>query len=425
MHNGIKRFALFDFPHLIKSMRNTVLDNEQLITSDGIVSWRVIEEFYYLDKGFATRMATKLNDIHIHPNSFQKMRVSYATQICSNTVASGIETLHRLKRFSPDNAAKAIPTALFLRKMNNIFDIMNSRKFDSSPYKKPLSEENKFAFEYIDEIIEFLECIKIIRKKNKKEYPVFCISGMIQTLRAIKLIILEVLGPDEGLKFLLTAKLNQDFLENVFAIIRGMGGYNRLPSVREFHNHMRNYVCTKMISPNVIPSTANSKLDMFDEKWTTITGDDTTLTSETSPSKSVSSPETAEDEQPFEFEPEHFEESVPFMEENDLVEVNSNRYFSGYLLRNLNCQKCEEELLKPNAGDANSHEYFIKQKTYENVRNGLKYPSEHFSNIALTYLNVFKRYFYKNFGARQLTQNLKKLCVSQIQQTCPEIYCVI
>jgi hypothetical protein len=43
-------------------------------------------------------------------------------------------------------------------------------------------------------------------------------------------------------------------------------------------------------------STANSKLDdMFDEKWTTITGDDTSLTSEISPSKSVSLPKTAED----------------------------------------------------------------------------------------------------------------------------------
>jgi hypothetical protein len=34
---------------------------------------------------------------------------------------------------------------------------------------KPLSEENKFAFEYIEEIIEFLETIKIVRRKDKKD----------------------------------------------------------------------------------------------------------------------------------------------------------------------------------------------------------------------------------------------------------------
>jgi hypothetical protein len=64
-----------------------------------------------------------------------------------------------------------------------------------------------------------------------------------------------------------------------------------------------------MISLNIIPSTANSKQDMFDEKWTTITGDNTALTSEITPSKSVSLPKTAEDEKPSEFELEQFEES--------------------------------------------------------------------------------------------------------------------
>jgi hypothetical protein len=81
MDNKMKSFALFDFPLLIKSMRNTVLDNEQLNTSDGIMSWRVIKEFNYLEKWFASKMATKLNDIHVHPNSFKKMQVSYATHL--------------------------------------------------------------------------------------------------------------------------------------------------------------------------------------------------------------------------------------------------------------------------------------------------------------------------------------------------------
>jgi hypothetical protein len=97
-----------------------------------------------------------------------------------------------------------------------------------------------------------------------------------------------------------------------------------------------------MILPKIILSIANSKLDMFYKKWTTITGADKAFTSEISPFKSVSLPKTAEDEKPSEFDLEQFEESVPFMEEHDLIEVHSNRYFSGYLLRNLNCQNARK-----------------------------------------------------------------------------------
>lgn len=127
---GKQIFALFDPPHLIKSVRNILLKND-LNTIDGTISWNIIEDLYRMDCKNKARVCPKLTKEHIELKgqsaSFKKMRVSLVTQVLSKPVAAGIETLLKLNKFTPSQKACAASKSLFIRKFDKLFDIFNSR----------------------------------------------------------------------------------------------------------------------------------------------------------------------------------------------------------------------------------------------------------------------------------------------------------
>lgn len=73
-----KIFALFDTPHLLKSIRNNFIGSN--FKKDDIISYNDIVQTYNIDKkNKKNRALLKITDAHIWPNSFQKMRVKLAT----------------------------------------------------------------------------------------------------------------------------------------------------------------------------------------------------------------------------------------------------------------------------------------------------------------------------------------------------------
>ena len=84
-------FAFYDIPHIIKSIRNTLIKSD-LDTPDGIVSFGPIKRLYEMEKFNTTKMCPKLTQKHIDPNSFEKMRVIYAAQVFSRTTAAALLT---------------------------------------------------------------------------------------------------------------------------------------------------------------------------------------------------------------------------------------------------------------------------------------------------------------------------------------------
>ena len=89
---------MFDVPHLLKSVRNTLL-NHDIVYENELVSWGHIKHFYKLDssKPFQLRAAPKLKRFFINPNNFEKMRVYPAAKVLSMSVAAGMETCIKLK----------------------------------------------------------------------------------------------------------------------------------------------------------------------------------------------------------------------------------------------------------------------------------------------------------------------------------------
>lgn len=145
--NNHKIFYFFDPPHLIKATRNNLLTNI-IKSGDKIMSWKYIEKLYEIDRENINRLVPKLTqDTHIYPNNFQRMKVKYAAQVLSFSVASAINTLIALGYLS----TSAKDTSEYIEKLDAAFDIFNSSS---------IKGKKSNAFEASEKQIELLQSLK-------------------------------------------------------------------------------------------------------------------------------------------------------------------------------------------------------------------------------------------------------------------------
>ena len=79
---------------------------------------------------------------------------------------------------------------------------------------------------------------------------------------------------NEGIALLITSRMNQDGLENLFSTIRLMGGSNSHPTARDFANRIRTLCLTKNIT--LVVSGPSVELTDTDEFMSTILVDEAT-----------------------------------------------------------------------------------------------------------------------------------------------------
>lgn len=164
---GKNIYCMFDFPHLIKSLRNGLLKCD-LKTPDGIISFKVIQELWEREENCNTKMCPKLTRQHIFPNSFEKMRVKFATQVLSKTVETAIKTICDTSGFKQSPQAVALSTAEFISKIDKIFDGMNSGSLYSDNCYRSAIQLNKEPHKFIQLFLCYLEGVKFV--DEKKEY---------------------------------------------------------------------------------------------------------------------------------------------------------------------------------------------------------------------------------------------------------------
>lgn len=199
MENEEKVFFFYDAPHLLKSIRNNLFKYDFKVGNEKI-SWQYIKKFYEIDRNMCIRRAPKVSDIHIHPNSFQKMRVQYARQIFCRTVAAAIHT-HATLGVLPTEAAA---TAKLIYKMDELFDIFNSSQ--RKHYRKSkCAISNDIDFQQLTDKGEWIKQWTI--EGCRQRIP--SVAGWLLNIQSLKL-----LWKDIQIKFkidyLLTRKLNQD-----------------------------------------------------------------------------------------------------------------------------------------------------------------------------------------------------------------------
>jgi len=158
--------------------------------------------------------------MHIYPLILsKKIRVKFATQVFSYSMASTMRTCIQTKQLQNKNAQD---TADFVDCMNKLFDCLNSRTIISNnPYNCALSDVVKEKPFLMKASTYFTNMYKY--KIGKMTRPP-CFNGIRLTINGILNLFEE--EKQNGILFLLTNRFNQDILENL-SIFRQKGGYNK------------------------------------------------------------------------------------------------------------------------------------------------------------------------------------------------------
>ena len=214
-----KVYLLYDPPHLVKNVRNN-LRKHGFIVDGKAVSWDYIKSFWEADSKLPIRMAPRLTFRHINLPPFAPLRVKLATQVLSHSVASGISTYCHFQALPPE----AQYTADFCEKMDQLFNCFNSSSMRSNAKMRHAITTNSGHKKFLTDCLDWFSTIR--SQGPRTNLP--CVSGWKLAISSL-LQLWDELHTNYGLPYLLTNRLNQDCVENLFSIIHGKGGHRDNP----------------------------------------------------------------------------------------------------------------------------------------------------------------------------------------------------
>lgn len=236
--SSLKIFVYADVPHLIKLVRNHLLDHG-FIVDDFIIN----KDFFQVLLNISTSeltLAHKLTDHHLSLQGSMRQRVKPAVQVLSNSVAKAIEYAGE-NGLMPHNSNWKL-AANCVQLFNDWFDLLNSRTklTGNCPTRNAFGTDLENQTKVINQMTEFINSMRV--GKHREIIPFQ--KGMLLSNRSL-LEMFDYLKKKYKIEYILTARLNQDVLENLFAYIREMGGANDHPSPLDFTYRLRWYILGK------------------------------------------------------------------------------------------------------------------------------------------------------------------------------------
>jgi hypothetical protein len=224
-HRGKKIYVLYDTPHIIKCIRNNLV-NIGFIIDEMEISWEVFTRLYNIELTRSNRMCPKLTDNHFALTPLSKMKVKYATQVLSHSVFAAITSYVELGVMKQED----LPAANFARRMDRIFDMLNISCREDKNKKWKSGKEMQFLAEEMRQEAKWVSTWKMIGGKSVGSIP--SISGLQKTLTGMASLILDL--KKERYEFIRTRAIQQDYLEHFFSFIRGRNCFERNPTARHF-----------------------------------------------------------------------------------------------------------------------------------------------------------------------------------------------
>lgn len=225
-------YVFWDMVHMAKLIRNTLGEWRVLKNGKGeLISWEYLEQLHELQKQEGLKAANKLTAKHINFSN-NKMSVKLALQVFSKSVHNSFVFLLQLDDpHIKEDFAGCLPTAEFCLMMNNIVDVLNCKnRFSRGKYDCPLTDETFHSLkQHADLFEQYLATMtdnnghNILNSIRKTGF-----LGMIVCLRNIFPLFSKL--KEQAFSYLLTYKLSQDYLETLFSILRGRGGWNNNPN---------------------------------------------------------------------------------------------------------------------------------------------------------------------------------------------------
>lgn len=256
--DGSKINIILDPPHMEKLIRNTLASKGVIFDDqDKKIEWRFFVELEKLSQSvdFFTHNLSKR---HIQWER-NKMNVKIAVQTFSRKVADSMELL--LKQKHP-KFIDAGPTIRFIRKINDVFDTLNSMKSRKDQiFKRPLNVENeRVVFDLHTDATKYFKSLKLqeenpktgsFRKKRIIDSRRCTgLVGFIITMASMKSIYFEYVKEKKLMKELVAYDFSQDHVELFFAKIRSANGHNSNPNGMQFSSAYRKLLSNiKILAP--------------------------------------------------------------------------------------------------------------------------------------------------------------------------------
>lgn len=255
--------AIFLDPvHMIKLVRNHFESKKTFLDeNEEEINWNLICELNKLQENEGLHIANKLTRRHIMFRN-NIMKVKLASQVLSNSVATALNFCREDAKLYTFKNSKATET--FVKNMNDLFDIFNSRNMKQFDYKQALNSRNKdMIFIFLDKMKTYISKLQIKnvvkRKINKdgrkvqaimKNYkPVLDSSchtgflGLLICIESLKSLYQSLIVSNNLLVFIPSYKFSQDHLELLFGVIRMHGGHNDNPNAKQFKGIYRKVLC--------------------------------------------------------------------------------------------------------------------------------------------------------------------------------------
>lgn len=242
-------FCYFDPPHLLKSLRNNFI-KYNIEINGSLIQFAHVRKFFEMDSKLSVRMCPKLTQKHIELTNFSKMRVRLAAQIFSHSVAAGLMTYAKLGALEPS----ATNTANFIDRADRLFDAFNSRTLHCKlkPLKAAMSRTTMHVA-FLKGCLNWFDDMKFIGSRSILP----CVEGWKQSISAL-LGMWNDIDKNFDVGFLLTDRLNQDCIENFFAVIRQAGLCRDNPTPFEFGTAYNHAIVNILLRP---PPNSNCAYD--------------------------------------------------------------------------------------------------------------------------------------------------------------------
>lgn len=205
--NGEKIFVFADAPHLLKLLRNWLLDTGFTLEDGTVINKLPLEA---LVKQTDTEVSSfyKVREKHLTCKKSERQNVTLAAQLLSHTTAVA------LKRYRPGpSSILAEHLADFVGLVNRWFDVFNSFSVETKQHgKRPYGFELEDQNEILNEAIRVFGSMRCNGKTTLQTFQ----KGIIMSCTSLKLL-MEELRAKYSVKYILTHRLNQDVLENFFS----------------------------------------------------------------------------------------------------------------------------------------------------------------------------------------------------------------
>lgn len=198
-----------DVPHLLKLLRNHLLDEGYELSDGKLVKKDVLEKVVSSESN-DLKFVHKVTPNHFLLKGTERQNVRKAAELLSGTMASAIGYLCENQEH----------VKCFLQTVNDGFDVLNSRtpmhpnKLKSG-YGMFQNEQN----EALTKLYDLCSSMRVAGKKNLLPFQ----KGFLISINSIKGLYSDL--KNEGYLYLMTSRCNQDVLEGYFSMIRGFGRF--------------------------------------------------------------------------------------------------------------------------------------------------------------------------------------------------------